>query len=378
MSVVRAFVVVVVAVLGFALAGGAVGTAGVAVAAPVAGLGEPFSTFRVTCPPSAVQLGPAVAADHVHPLVRASIDPTLSLGGDLDLGVDPIIGFYPGRAAYPGQRTWYVEDTVRAGQRPAVGTDCGGGGLPGSAYAATIELFDRPVAPFTFSDPSASGSGRNAPVVLGFRVAQTGDYVADVSVRNGTLIVEQTDSFRGEDRVPENFWGVRYDAFGTPATARLRLGRLEAGVHDLPFGFSGGPARTFSIAIAPEPPPPPPPPPPAPSLSGGTPAAPEQTPAPTPAPQPGPDPVIVVAGDTASSRLPRLAVLTAQRAVRAALRRRGYPVSRLRCRRTADRRVACALSARKAGRTLSGTATVTMRAADKRVRYALKTRVSSD
>jgi hypothetical protein len=372
-AVVRACVVVVVAVLGSALAAGA---AGVAVAAPVAGIGEPFSSFRVMCPPGAVQFGPVVAADHVHPLVRATIDPAPSLGGDLDLGVDPIIGPYPGRAAYPGQRTWYVEDTVRAGQRPAVGTDCGGGGPPGSAYAATIELFDRPVAPLHFSDPTASGSGGNAPVVLGFSVAQAGHYVADVSVRYGMLTVEQTDSFRGEDREPDDFWGVRYDAFGVPVTARLRLGRLAAGVHDLPFGFTGGPARTFSITIAPEAPATPPPPRPIPA--GETPAAPAASEAPAPAPDAEAPPTIAVLGDTASSKLPRLAVLTAQRAVRSALRRRGYPVSRLRCRRTADRRVACVLSARKAGRSISGTATVTMRAADKRVRYVLKTRVSSD
>jgi hypothetical protein len=354
-SVVRACVVVVVAVLGSALAPGAVA------AAPVAGIGEPFSSFRVTCPPGTVQFGPAVAADHVHPLVRATIDATWWVGGDLDLGVDPIIGPYPGRAAYPGQRTWYVEDTVRAGQRPSVGTDCGGGSLAPD-YAATIELFDRPVAPLHFSDPTVNGDGRNAPVVLGFSVAQAGDHVADVSVRNGTLTVEQIDSFRGEERVPEDFWGVRHVAGDTAVTARLRLGRLEAGVHDLPFGFTGSAARTFSIAIVPEPPPEPP--------VTDTPAPPA-----APAPPEEPAPAIAVAGTTAASRLPRLAVLTAQRAVRAALRRRGYPVSRLRCRRLADRRVTCALSADREGNRLSGAATVTMRAADRRVRYVLRTRL---
>ena len=356
MSVVRACVVVVAAVACSALGAGA------AAAAPVAGIGEPFSTFRVACPPGTLQVGPAVTADHVHPLVRATIDATSPVGGDLDLGVDPIIDHYPGRAAYPGQRTWYVEDTVRAGQRPAVGTDCGGG-LPGSAYAATIELFDRPVAPFTFSDPTASGDGRNAPVVLGFSVAQAGDYIADVSVRNATLTVEQTDSFRGEERVPEDFWGVRHVAGDVPVTARLRLGRLEAGVHDLPFGFTGGAARTFSIAIAAEPPPAPPP-------VAETPGPPAP-----PAPPEEQPPAITVAGTSVASPLPRLAVLTAQRTVRAALRRRGYPVSRLRCRRLADRRVTCALSADRRGKRLSGTATVTMRAADRRVRYVLRTRL---
>jgi hypothetical protein len=360
-SVVRACVVGVAAMGCSALGAGA------AVAAPVAGIGEPFSTFRVTCPPSSVQFGPVVTGDHVHPLVRATIDPTSRVGGDLDLGIDPIIDHYPGRAAYPGQRTWYVEDTVRAGQRPAVGTDCGGGSLA-LDYAATIELFDRPVAPFTFSDPTANGDGRNAPVVLGFSVAQAGDYVADISVRNGTLTVEQTDSFRGEERVPENFWGVRYDAFDAPATARLRLGRLAAGVHDLPFGFTGGPARTFSIAIAPEPPPQPVPPP-SPAPAPAEPAPPETQ------PEPDPDPRSGLAGERRSSALPRLAVLTAQRAVRAALGRRGYPVSRLRCRRLADRRVTCALTADRRGKRLSGAATVTMRAADRRVRYVLRTRV---
>jgi hypothetical protein len=146
-------------------------------------------------------------------------------------------------------------------------------------------------------------------------------------------------------------------------TARLRLGRLEAGVHDLPFGFTGSAARTFSIAIAPEPPPEPP--------VADTPAVPT-TPAQPPQEQP---PVIAIAGARAASPLPRLAVLTAQRTVRAALRRRGYPVSRLRCRRLADRRVTCALTADRKGKRLSGAATVTMRAADRRVRYALRTRL---
>ena len=82
-----------------------------------------------------------------------------------------------------------------------------------------------------------------------------------------------------------------------------------------------------------------------------------------------------MSGARARAPLPRLALLTAQRTVRSALRRRGFPVSRIRCARAADRRVTCAVSAHRRGRRLSGTATVTMRAADRRVRYVLRTRV---
>ena len=85
--------------------------------------------------------------------------------------------------------------------------------------------------------------------------------------------------------------------------------------------------------------------------------------------------LLAFAAVISAAERPRLAVLTAQRTVRAALRRRGYPVSRLRCRRLADRRVTCALSADRRGKRLSGAATVMMRAADRRVRYVLRTRL---
>jgi len=185
------------------------------------------------------------------------------------------------------------------------------------------------------------------------------------TVRAGTLTVDQADSFRGDDFTPgPDFWGVRYEARIAAVHATIALGPLAQGVHDLPFGFVGDPAlRDLAITIRLKEPPAPP----------TAPAAPEVPPTPEhPLPEPA---VIGVAGVRQSSRPARITSALARSAVRSALRRRlrGWRLGRVGCVAAGDRRVTCAYRARRGGSTLTGRATVTLRAGDGALRYRIST-----
>jgi hypothetical protein len=200
-------------------------------------------------------------------------------------------------------------------------------------------------------------------------VPKAGDYVADVAVRDGTLEIYNPDFEIGDgaDNLPGT-WRVSYEPQYNPATgtrrmsARLELGHLKRGIHDIPFVFadeSGGTTRDFTIGV---------------HLRAST-AQPAAPPVISPATEPS---GTAADGVTVTKPAVKLSPRRARRVVRNALRARraGWTVTRLRCNARTAVSVGCRLSARRARRLLRGRALVTLTGVGARPRYRITATVT--
>ena len=113
---------------------------------------------------------------------------------------------------------WGYSDSVAAGTTPQVFVYCYQSG------SVTLALYDRPAAPATFSGVASSSASGYLP----FSAVGAGQYVADVTLNQGAIVVDNATVASSEE---------------------ISLGSLSAGDHDIPiYGLSGPPA-SYSITI---------------------------------------------------------------------------------------------------------------------------------
>lgn len=330
--------------------------------ATVPGMGDSFATAPLFCNNSPSKPPPSdpVVGEHRDAMVRVTLDdlPDRDFFWSVDLPADPFVRDVVEFGGADGDRWWWPGGTVHAGATLAVPVECVGDDPQATGKA---EWFDRPTTPFEFSDPTVVHQTQS---ILGFRVPDAGRYVADVTVTDAQLQVFNPDFEIGDEATNANgTWDVTYRAPGSgrPLKATLLLGRLDAGIHDIPFEFvdlSGEDTQDFSLNI---------------HLADPKPSSPGVV-------APGATPTetrVVVSGEQTGRPTARLTVRSARTFVHAALRRQlgRWRVTRIDCALRSDRKAACRFDARLGRRVLHGRGTLTLDATG-RAQYRITARVT--
>jgi hypothetical protein len=334
----------------------------------IEGYGKSFSYVSLGCP-GPPQYSAPVVGTHVDAMVRVTFDDLPDANGmwSIDLGEDPFIWNAVEFAGSDGTTWWWPQGTVRDGWQLSTHPECSSGDLPFTGHA---EFFDRPHTPFTFSDPAIRPGGS----ILGFVASQAGDYVADVTVRQGSLSLTNPDYEYGDDAVNgPGAWQMTIEApytFPDSAfvTKTVELGRLTQGLHDIPLGFSHATINRdgdFSIRVRLRDDPPA-----VPAPVAGTPPPVQETTAtalsvattatsPAP-PAPAPPAPSVTTADSTTPAVKAVTLASARSAARRVLRSRfrGWSVAKLACLPTGAGPVRCSFTVRRQGRTARGQVTM--------------------
>jgi hypothetical protein len=199
-----------------------------------AGAPTPFATVSGICSPTAYEpyqfITPPVAGNHDDPIVRITtqggpgvlkVDDQY-LAGDWGLfgGADTLWEFHNGR--------------LPAGEAASGQVECEG--APG-AVPYTIDLFDAPTAPTSFSGaatpPPNAASGSNR---LAFRAPAAGHYVADLKLSQGAVSLNN-----------EGYPETRSQSFAS--SGRFDLDSLSTGTHSFYLTPLDGPQARWSLSI---------------------------------------------------------------------------------------------------------------------------------
>ncbi len=200
-------------------------------AVSAAALSSPFATFGAGCGSTA---GPLLTSAHPNPVPRLTVASGNSTNwnwGRAPLGYGGIYGggFAAGDSVW-GDATNYANNPLpfAVNDAPAVYLNCSG---PGSA---TVEFFDTPGLPVTFSDIVQSPSSANT---LSFLVPSTVKLAADLTISQGAVKLSCN--------------GCPPQALSTSTTVGLGSWSGTAGVEGLSIDAQDGPPARYSLAIRP-------------------------------------------------------------------------------------------------------------------------------
>ena len=142
--------------------------------ARAAGLGSAFASTPVNC--TTTTSGSLLAAAHPDAIARLTAS---SGSGNWYWGKSPSYLYYGGQFS-AGDRLWDGSAAYAVNDAPAGSLSCSAS--PGSG---TIELFDLPTTPVTFSDLVQSPASTSS---LQFRVPSTVRLAADVAISQGAVV----------------------------------------------------------------------------------------------------------------------------------------------------------------------------------------------